>query len=670
MQKFVQTPGTRLYSGMAAADTTCRITPYPTDLNGNKLAFSDFGDSPTITVDPKVFGFEEICMFSAITDNNDNTATLTLSARNLISVSPYVTAGTGKLHGSTATVVFSDNPQVYARLASKENNEQIPGTWTFLVPPSVPDPVGNTDAANKEWVLAQVLGGPVSFDQEIVAGTAGENLTKSQLVYLKNDGKWWRASSATAATCDLVQIGIVQATVASGASAGVLVSGLEKTGTYSSAGSAYYANDTLGAIGTSAGTVSVEIGVATSTGRLEFQPKFSTQLTALQKAALAGNGGTPSGSNAFVTQQGLATAVAQYDSDTDQVQAVQNSTYAAGEANATTKHSLVAQKFVAAKTAIRGVRLYKAADTGSFTGTVKVALQADSAGSPSGSDLATLTITNAAWLKLNAAAEFGFKFSAEYASLVSGSSYWIVVTTSSNDNSNHINLGVNTAGGYASGALKFQNGTDGWQLTATSMLYFKTLEGVVSRAVGTGTDGAVLPAPKAYAFITDTVTTQTVTNSTVSTTVATTVFSQQLEGGQIGANQGLKVRLIGKQTTRYGNNNNDNAGFLIKYNGVTVSSYTSRGNSASQDGFNILDLTHTIMNQGAMNSQAAQYMGTGIVTGSPSDAGPFITGSSTSAADFSQPGLLEIVGQASASSSSGTVSETAVFYAALIERIS
>jgi microcystin-dependent protein len=138
MQRFVQTPAVALYTGLSTTATTMRITPYPVDLDGTKLTITDFGATPSCTIDPKVSGFEEIVTFTGITDNLDGTATLTGLVRDLTSKYPYTTPGTGKLHGSSAVVVFSDNPQMYGRLASKENDETITGQWTFNSFPITP----------------------------------------------------------------------------------------------------------------------------------------------------------------------------------------------------------------------------------------------------------------------------------------------------------------------------------------------------------------------------------------------------------------------------------------------------------------------------------------------------------------------------------------------------
>lgn len=133
--KLAQTPAVALYSGMSATATSMVITPYPVDLDGNKLTMNDFGTVGRVTIDPKVTGFEEIVEFSSMTDNGNNTCTLGSLGRNTISKYPYNTYGTGKIHGASAVVVFSDNPQAYGEFPAKRNDETIAGLWTFLQTP-------------------------------------------------------------------------------------------------------------------------------------------------------------------------------------------------------------------------------------------------------------------------------------------------------------------------------------------------------------------------------------------------------------------------------------------------------------------------------------------------------------------------------------------------------
>jgi len=175
-----------------------------------------------------------------------------------------------------------------------------------------------------------------------------------------------------------------------------------------------------------------------------------------------------------------------------QTQLVSTNTIAVGEADATTKNNDLAQRFVATKTKMRGASLFKKADTGTFTGTVTVSLQADAGAgiAPTGTNLATVTLTNAKWLELSAA-EFEAIFTTEYGALVIGAFYWIVVTTSTSDNSNHANLGADTSGG--DGTVYYRNATNGWVQLASSFLYYKTLEGNVNQVIKTGAEGVVNP---------------------------------------------------------------------------------------------------------------------------------------------------------------------------------
>lgn len=137
MLKYVQTPAISLKVGMSANDVIAIVTPYPVDLDGVKLTFADFGDNPTFTVDPKISAFEEINGFTGITDNGDNAATLTGLTRNLLGKYPYTVSGSGgKQHGSSAVVVFSDNPQRFSGIIDYINSQSALGSVpaTTVVP--------------------------------------------------------------------------------------------------------------------------------------------------------------------------------------------------------------------------------------------------------------------------------------------------------------------------------------------------------------------------------------------------------------------------------------------------------------------------------------------------------------------------------------------------------
>lgn len=188
MKKFVQTQQVQLYSSISGSDVTCRISPYPVDVQtGAKLAFSDFGTNPTLTADPKVKDYEEIMGFTGIIDNGDDTATLTGLTRNLLGKFPYYTpTGTGKQHGANSTIVFSNNPEQEGRAAFKENNETITGVWLFPngiavagriqtvvdAPTVTPDADNNDDvditAIAQAFTIANPIGTPKNFQKLII----------------------------------------------------------------------------------------------------------------------------------------------------------------------------------------------------------------------------------------------------------------------------------------------------------------------------------------------------------------------------------------------------------------------------------------------------------------------------------------------------------------------
>ena len=198
--------------------------------------------------------------------------------------------------------------------------------------------------------------------------------------------------------------------------------------------------------------------------------------------ALAGTSGTPNSSNKYITDDNVNTGY-------DQEQTVRNSVNKFGEVDATSKYNMIAQSFVAGKTSQAGVYLYKIADTGSFTGTVTVSLRADSAGSPNGSDLATVTLSNAVYNAL-AVGEFVATFGTPYIAVI-GTTYWIVVSSSTADNSNHPNLGSSNSSTYASGISKYKNTTDGWVVITSSDFYFRTFSTRTGRVVKTNSSGKI-----------------------------------------------------------------------------------------------------------------------------------------------------------------------------------
>lgn len=167
------------------------------------------------------------------------------------------------------------------------------------------------ELATVGYVLDQVSGGTVNFDNQIISSsdaTAGETISAGNLVFFQtSDQEWYQADADTAAEVENVAMGIALGSGTDGASisGGVQVSGVYTT-TGLTAGDTYYASNTAGAITNSAGTNKRAIGVALSATKLLLTPIYPDTPTSDQKDALAGASNAPTSSNKFVTADDLA----------------------------------------------------------------------------------------------------------------------------------------------------------------------------------------------------------------------------------------------------------------------------------------------------------------------------------------------------------------------------
>lgn len=473
--KIPQTPQVALYSSIGGTDTSIRLIPSPKDLDGNVLTMDAFGTYGTGTIDPKVAGSEEIVGFTNLIDNGDDTSTITGVTRDLQSVYPYTGTGVGKTHGSSATFVFGINPQTLSQFPSKNNDETINGQWLF------PTPMSAQAAANKAYVDGVAFG---------VSGSASTNsfglvkLTAAPGTVLATP----TITIASPAVVTSATHGLILGDMVKFSTTGALPTGITAGVTYFviSAGlgtNTFEISATPG--GTAINTTGSQSGVHTLTKVSPYavsdtDPRLPTQG---ENDALAGVLGTPSSSNKVWLQESATQAAI------DQSQTTQNAVVEFGMANTTGLKNKISQSFIPLRTKLLGIRLYKTADSGSFTGTVTVQLYGDTSGSP-GAALNSVTITNAQWLAIPVG-EFIANLSAEQTGMTPGSLYWIVVTASTSDSSNHPNLGTNSAGGYANGSAKYNNTTDGWVAIASIDLYFKTIEGITSQLVETDSSGFV-----------------------------------------------------------------------------------------------------------------------------------------------------------------------------------
>lgn len=473
------------------------------------------------------------------------------------------TTGAARAHRIGASVILTDFAVIQRVADILRGASTLDGSLP-LAYDTAPTLSSGLQVATVAYVLSIVTGGAVTFDKQIISGVAGETLASPNIVYLKEaDARWWKADADLTATFASLKIGVAQGSASAAAAVNIQLNGIATGFSGLTPGEKQYLSNTAGGVSNVAGTNEFFIGwaITSTTILLAFNEKNIP--TTAEKSAMGGTQGTPGSSNKFVTQDNLSV------STTDQSQTTQNGSSETGEADATTKKNILAQSFIPAKTKIRGVKLYKSADTGSFVGTVTITLEADSSGSPSGTPLATRTLTNAEWLALSTG-EFEAIFTSEYASLTVGSLYWIVIDPSTSDNSNHPNLGTNTAGGYGSGSAKYKNTTDGWVAISTIDLYFKTLEGNASQVPKTGTDGFIDPAligTSKKIYISTTEVTFTDGNGGAGAGSEQTLFSTTIPKGLLGTNNAVRFKVFFRDAH---SNGSASAWVLkVKYGGST-----------------------------------------------------------------------------------------------------
>lgn len=174
-------------------------------------------------------------------------------------------------HRRGASVKITDFPII--QLLRNQNN----GEATFenvLRYAGTVVPSGASDLADVGYVLSVVNGGTVNFDALVVAGTAGETLATSTLVYFKSsDQRWWKVDTDDTTTYQDVAVGLTRGAGTAGVSitnGGILLKGLQTGLSGLTAGATYHASSSAGNINTN--TSVLPIGVAKSTTELYFDP--------------------------------------------------------------------------------------------------------------------------------------------------------------------------------------------------------------------------------------------------------------------------------------------------------------------------------------------------------------------------------------------------------------
>lgn len=304
--KIVKVLRTNLSSPLGSTDLSLTVAAF-VDSKGNAVTLPEFGTNGYYVVVVKQGDTTEIIKCTGITANANGSYTLTIAGtgRNLDPFTPYTAYASGQDFSAGAEVIVTNDPLTMDTFANKDEANSFTQANDFLiVPTSQADPVADNDLTRKSWVQNLLLGTLTTIDV-IVPGTAGTTIAAGKLIYFDDPTNvWLLADAGTSAKSENVLLGIAQGagTLGNPISNGVLLQGVDTHQSGLTIGATYFVG-TAGAISASAGTFAVTAGIGKTATQLYFAPRFNQQITQSQMDALAGDTGTPSGTNKFITQQ-------------------------------------------------------------------------------------------------------------------------------------------------------------------------------------------------------------------------------------------------------------------------------------------------------------------------------------------------------------------------------
>ncbi len=155
----------RLQSSISSTASSITLTSFKEPISGIKYTMSYLNSSiEYATIDPQNNTSKEFISFTGITQNSDNTATLTGVSRGLGFSYPYTASTTlAQAHSGQAILILSNPPQLTNQYANKSNSEYITGQmWGFQDPPYFVNAATSTNqAASIAYVNGIAFGGAV-----------------------------------------------------------------------------------------------------------------------------------------------------------------------------------------------------------------------------------------------------------------------------------------------------------------------------------------------------------------------------------------------------------------------------------------------------------------------------------------------------------------------------
>lgn len=119
-------------SGVTSAATSITLTSLTIPQTGYELLDADFSSTFYVTLEPGNTKRQEIVSCTTVTQNANNTATISGCTRGLLPFSPYTTSSSYQFsHAGGTSLIFSDAPQLFNEYVTKANDEVIAGGIRF-----------------------------------------------------------------------------------------------------------------------------------------------------------------------------------------------------------------------------------------------------------------------------------------------------------------------------------------------------------------------------------------------------------------------------------------------------------------------------------------------------------------------------------------------------------
>jgi len=119
-------------AGVSNSATSITLTSFTIPQTGHEVTDSELSDTFFVTLEPGNRTRQEVVSCTTVTQNADNTATLSGCTRGLLPFSPYTASSSYQFaHGGGTSVVFSNPPQLYNEFGSKLNATHVTSTWNF-----------------------------------------------------------------------------------------------------------------------------------------------------------------------------------------------------------------------------------------------------------------------------------------------------------------------------------------------------------------------------------------------------------------------------------------------------------------------------------------------------------------------------------------------------------